>query len=275
MALRLCANLSYLFTERPLLDRFDAAARAGFSGVEIVRPYEAPAAALRGRLNDAGLRAVLINSAAGDWAAGERGLACLPGREAAFRDSVHRALDYADALGCGLIHLMAGIRPVAVAPERAAALYAVRLAWAAEQAHAAGIRLTIEAINPHDIPSYFLSSQGQAAAYVEAVGADRVGLQFDIYHCQRTEGDVSRRLAEFMPIIAHVQIADAPGRNEPGTGEIGWAHLFGRLRDLGYAGWIGCEYVPSTAGPASLAWRVRYGLSPAEAPRTPIPETRP
>lgn len=260
MALRFSANLNWLFTEQPFLGRFEAAARAGFRGVELLAPYEAPAQVVRERLDAAGLELVLINSPAGDRARGERGMACIPGREAAFRDSVHRALDYATTLGCPLVHLMAGAKPEDVPADTAAALYAVHLAWAAEQAHAAGIRLAIEAINHRDIPGYLLSTQEQAAALVQAIGPERVGLQFDLYHCQTAQGDVARRMEALLPLITHMQVADVPGRHEPGTGEIGWRYLFGRIEALGYAGWIGCEYGPEGDTVAGLAWRRRYGV---------------
>ncbi len=260
MALKLCANLAFLFTELPFLDRFEAAAKAGFAGVEMLSPYEFPANAIRERLDGAGLTQVLFNTYAGDRAGGERGMACIPGREAEFRDTVKRALDYAAVLDCKLVHLMAGVQPKDVAYDTAASLYAVQLAWAAEQAQAAGVRLAIEAINHHDVPGYFLRTQEQAAFIIAAIGADRVGLQFDIYHCQTAQGDVTRRLEAFMPIIAHMQVADVPGRHEPGTGEVGWEFLFRHIEALGYSGWIGCEYAPAGDTMAGLAWRQRYGV---------------
>jgi hydroxypyruvate isomerase len=259
VGLKLCANLNWLFTELPLLERFEAAASAGFKGVELLSPYQFPAQAIRARLESAGLEQVLINSNSGNRAAGERGLACIPGREGEFRASVSQALDYAATLGCKLIHLMAGVQPSDVSHDVATALYTVNLAWAAEQAEAAGVRLVIEAINQRDIPGYYLRTQEQAAAIIGAIGADLVGLQFDIYHCQTAQGDVTRRLEALMPIIAHMQVADVPGRGEPGTGEIGWEFIFGRIRQLGYNGWIGCEYQPKGDTTAGLAWRQRYG----------------
>lgn len=262
MAPRFCANLNFLFAELPFLDRFEAAAEAGFEGVEMLAPYEAPARVIRERLDGAGLRQVLLNTPAGDRARGERGMACIPGRAAEFREGVHRALDYAAALDCGLVHLMAGVQPEGVPYDTAAALYAIHLAWAAEQAQAAGVRLCIEAINHRDVPGYFLRTQEQAAAIIAAVGAGRVGLQFDLYHCQTAQGDVARRLEALMPLVAHIQVADVPGRHEPGTGEIGWEFLFGRIQALGYRGWIGCEYQPEGDTAAGLLWRRRYGVQP-------------
>ena len=173
---------------------------------------------------------------------------------------VRLALEYAAVLDCRLIHLMAGVVPGDVPYETAAALYAVNLAWAAEQAGAAGVRLAIEAINGRDIPGYFLRTQEQAAAVAAAIGPDKVGIQFDIYHCQTAQGDISRRLEALLPLIAHIQVADVPGRHEPGTGEIGWEFLFGRIRELGYEGWIGCEYQPRTETVPGLTWLDRFGV---------------
>jgi hydroxypyruvate isomerase len=257
---RFCANLGFLFAELPFLERFDAAARAGFTAVEYAAPYDYPAAELRTRLRDAGLIQVLINSPVGNRDAGERGMACVPGRAAAFRDGVLQALDYAAALDCRLIHLMAGVPPQGVSRDTALALYAANLAWAAEKALAAGVRLVIEPLNSRDAPGYLLATQEQGAAIVGAIGHDRLGLQFDIYHCQTAQGDVSRRLEALMPVIDHMQLADVPGRHEPGTGEIGWDYLFRRIDELGYAGWIGCEYNPGGDTLEGLAWRRRYGV---------------
>jgi len=257
---RFCANLSMMFNEVPFLDRFEAAAKAGFTAVEFLFPYEHPAAELRSRLQAHGLTQALFNAPPGDWAAGERGTAALPGREAEFREGVKRALDYAHALDCGLVHCMAGIAPPGVAPATLAARYAANIAWAAEQAEAAGVRLAIEPINHRDMPGYVLSTLAQAAAVVTAVGAGRVGIQFDIYHCQVTEGDITKRMEALMPLIAHMQIADVPARNEPGTGEIGWDFVFRRIDALGYRGWVGCEYRPAGDTVAGLAWRKNFNV---------------
>ena len=258
--MRLCANLSMMFNEVGFLDRFDAAAKAGFKGVEFLFPYDHDAREIRARLDGAGLQQVLFNGPPGDWAQGERGTASLPGRQAEFRDGIKRALEYASALGNKLVHVMAGIPGKDVKPVTAAAIYAANLAWAAEQAHAAGIKLVIEPINHRDMPGFHLNTMAQGAAVIEAIGADRVGLQFDAYHCQVTEGDVTKRLEAFMPVIAHIQIADVPARNEPGTGEIGWEFVFKRIDSLGYDGWVGCEYRPAGETKAGLAWRERYGV---------------
>ncbi len=257
---RLAANLSMMFNEVPFLDRFAAAAAQGFKGVEFLFPYDFPAADIRKRLDDTGLTQVLFNMPPGDWAQGERGLASLPGRQGEFRDGVKRALDYAAALDCQLIHCMAGIPPADLPFATAAALYAQNVAWAAEQAAAAGRRLCLEPINHRDMPGFHLNTMAQAAAVIASIGAAKVGLQFDIYHCQITEGDITKRMERHMPIIAHMQLADVPARNEPGTGEIGWPYIFRRIDELGYQGWVGCEYRPAGDTVAGLAWRRQFGV---------------
>jgi hydroxypyruvate isomerase len=256
---RLAANLSMMFNEVPFLDRFAAAGKAGFKAVEFLFPYEFPAAELRARLADAGLTQALFNAPPGDWGKGERGLASLPGRQQEFRDGIAKALEYATVLDCPIVHVMAGI-PTGVAPVTAAALYAANLAWAGEQALAAGKKLVIEPINHRDMPGYYLNTVEQGAAIVEAIGRDRLGLQFDIYHCQVTQGDVTKRLETLFPVVAHIQIADVPDRHEPGTGEIGWDYMFKRIDALGYAGWVGCEYRPAGDTVAGLAWRQQFGV---------------
>jgi hydroxypyruvate isomerase len=257
---RLAANLSMMFNEVAFLDRFAAAAQARFGAVEYLFPYEYPAAELRKRLDDNGLKQALFNAPPGDWAKGERGLASLPGRQAEFREGIARALDYAAALDCPFVHVMAGIPPAGTSPVTAASVYAANLAWAGEQALAAGKRLVIEPINHRDMPGFHLNTVEQGAAVIAAIGRDRLGLQFDIYHCQVTQGDVTKRLEALMPLVDHIQIADVPARNEPGTGEIGWEFVFRRIDALGYAGWVGCEYRPAGETVAGLAWRQRYGV---------------
>jgi hydroxypyruvate isomerase len=257
---RFAANLSMMFNELPFLDRFAAAAKCGFKGVEFLFPYEHPAAGIRQRLNDSGLTQALFNMPPGDWGKGERGLASLPGRQSEFRDGVKQALDYAGALDCKLVHCMAGIVPSGVSQVTAASVYAANLAWAAEHATAAGVKLVIEPINHRDMPGYFLNTQAQGAAVVEAIGRDRLGLQFDVYHVQTTEGDITKRMELHMPVIAHMQIADVPARNEPGTGEIGWAFVFRRMDELGYRGWVGCEYRPAGETVAGLGWREKFAV---------------
>ena len=258
---RLCANLKWLFTELPFLERFDAAARAGFTAVEYASPYEFTAADLRSRLNACGLKQVLFNTPAGDPAVGGgSGLACVPGQQDKFREGVQRALEYAGALDCALVHVMAGIQPTDTSYETAAAVYAANLFWAAEAAAGLGVKLVLESINQRDVPGFFLGTQEQGASVIEAMGRDRVGLQFDIYHCQVAQGDITRRMEKLMPVIAHMQLADAPGRNEPGTGEIAWDYVFRRIDELNYRGWIGCEYRPLGETALGLNWRNRFAL---------------
>jgi hydroxypyruvate isomerase len=257
---RLAANLSMMFNEIDFLDRFAAARKAGFEGVEFLFPYEFRPAEIRERLAGEGLTQVLFNMPPGNWAAGERGMASLPGRQSEFREAVKKALDYASVLECRQLHCMAGIVPPDVSQTTAAALYASNLAWAAEQAAPAGVKVVIEPINHRDMPGYFLNTQAQGAAIVDAIGRDRLGLQFDVYHVQITEGDITKRMEKYMPVIAHMQIADVPARNEPGTGEIGWAYVFRRMDELGYQGWVGCEYRPAGDTVAGLTWRAGFGL---------------
>ena len=251
---RFCANLTMMFNEHPFLDRFEAAAKAGFGAVEFLFPYDHPAADIQARLRDNGLEQVLFNMPPGDWAMGERGTAILPGRQAEFRDGVKRALDYAAVFGTKRLHCMAGLVPAGLAQGTAASLYAANLAWACEQAQAAGVLIVIEPINHRDMPGFFLNTTGQAAAVVEAIGRDRLAILFDIYHCQVTEGDVTTRLASLLPLVGHIQLADVPGRNEPGTGELNWAYIFQRVDALGYSGWIGCEYRPAGGTVDGLDW---------------------
>ena len=256
--LRFCANLSMMFNEVAFLDRFGAAAGQGFRGVEFLFPFEHAAKEIRQRLDDAGLEQVLFNAPPGDWAGGERGTASLPGRQAEFREGIHKALDYADVLGNRMVHVMAGIPPSGIRPGTAAAVYAANLAWAAEQASPRGVTLVIEPINHRDMPGFFLNTMAQGAAVVDAIGRDKLGLQFDVYHCQVTEGDVTTRMAALLPLIAHMQIADVPARHEPGTGEIGWEFVFREIERIGYGGWIGCEYRPAGETVSGLAWRDHY-----------------
>ena len=257
--MRLCANLSMMFNEVGFLDRFAAAAKAGFESVEFLFPYDYDTAEIRRRLDDTGLQLVLFNGPPGRWDAGERGTASLPGRQAEFQDGIRRAIDVAGTLGNRMIHVMAGI-PTGVDPVTAAATFAANLAWAAEQAAPAGIRLVIEPINHRDMPGFHLNTMAQGAAVCVALGPDRVGLQFDLYHCQITEGDVTKRMESLLPVIAHMQIADVPDRHEPGTGEIGWPYVFQRIDSIGYTGWVGCEYRPAGETVAGLAWRTRFSV---------------
>ncbi len=255
---KFAANLSMMFNEVPFLDRFAAARAAGFEAVEFLFPYEFPAAEIAQRLADNGLANVLFNAPPGDWNAGERGMACLPHRRAEFRDGIKRALDYAAALGCPRLHVMAGLAPAGVAGDTLLGCYAANLDFAAEECAKLGVKPVIEPINHRDIPGFFLNTTAQAKAVIEALGPERVGLQFDLYHCQITEGDVTRKAQDLLPYIAHMQVADTPGRNEPGTGEVRWDFVFDAIDAMGYRGWIGCEYRPRGETLAGLGWWQQY-----------------
>jgi hydroxypyruvate isomerase len=255
---RFAANLSMMFNEVPFLDRFALAAKAGFKGVEFLFPYEHPAAEIAARLKDNGLQQVLFNAPAGDFAKGERGMAAIPGKQAAFRDSIKIALEYANVLACPRLHIMAGLKPEGVAHDTLTAVYGANLAYAAEECAKAGVKPIIEPINHRDIPGFFLNTTDQAAAIIAAIGPEKLGLQFDLYHCQITEGDVVKRVEKHLPLIAHMQVADTPGRHEPGTGEVNWPFVFKTIDALGFRGWIGCEYRPAGETLAGLSWFAPY-----------------
>ena len=257
---RFSAHLSMLFTEHPFLDRFSAARAAGFEAVEYWSPYEYPAERLARELRRNGLRQALINLPPGDLAAGEQGLAALPGREDEFMQGVELALDYARALDCPCVHAMAG-RTEGADPERCWRTYVANLRLAAERAAREGRIVVIEAINPRDMPGYFLHRTPDAARAVAEVDHPGLGLLLDLYHCQIIEGDLTTRIRELMPIVRHIQIAGVPERHEPDMGEIHYPHLFALIDALGYAGWIGCEYHPVGDSRQGLAWleRERHG----------------
>jgi hydroxypyruvate isomerase len=259
---RLAANLTMMYTEHPFLDRYAAAARDGFSGVEFLFPYEFAAAELKSRLEEHGLTQALFNAPPGDWAAGERGIASLPGREGEFERGFDQALEYAAALGNRSLHVMAGlIRPE---QDRAAhrEAYLKNLAAAARAAASAGITVVIEPINTRDIPGFFLNRQDEAQAVCAEVGAANLKVQFDIYHCQIVEGDIAMKLQRDMAGIGHIQIAGVPDRHEPDLGELNYPYLFERIDALGYAGWIGCEYRPKAGTSAGLGWARPYLAKP-------------
>lgn len=248
------ANLSMLFTEVDFLDRFQAAANAGFRGVEYLFPYAYPAQDIRERLDAHGLTQVLHNLPAGDWAAGERGIACLPDRVDEFRAGVERAIEYAGTLGCRQVNCLAGIKPEHVSDFDAHRTLVDNLRFAADALAKAGILLLAEPINTRDIPGFFLNRTDQALAIFDEVGSDNLKLQYDIYHMQIMEGDIATTLARHQDRIAHVQLADNPGRHEPGTGELNYPFLFAHLDRLGYTGWIGCEYKPAAGTAEGLGW---------------------
>ena len=254
---RFAANLSMLFTEAPLLDRFERAARAGFAAVELQFPYEAPSEAQQQALFCNKQQLVLFNLPAGNWAAGERGIACLPDRVDEFRQGIDTALAYAAALGVPQLNCLAGIRPPQVPADTARQVLIDNLRYAALRLKAHGLKLLIEPINTHDIPGFFLHGTQQALDLITDVGADNLFLQYDVYHMQRMEGDLANTLAANLDKIAHIQIADNPGRHEPGTGEINFDFLFAHLDRIGYEGWVGCEYKPAATTEAGLDWRPR------------------
>jgi hydroxypyruvate isomerase len=256
---RFAANLTMLFNEVPFLDRFERAAKAGFEAVEFLFPYAVPAADIRARLADNGLKLVLHNLPAGDWDAGERGIACLPERRDEFRRGVGRALEYATALGVPQLNCLAGKAPAQVADATLRTTLVDNLRFAAAELGAAGLKLLVEPINHYDIPGFYLNRSAQALAILDEVGAGNAFLQYDIYHMQRTEGELAATLQRHLARIAHIQIADNPGRNEPGTGEINYPFLFRHLDRIGYKGWVGCEYKPAAATEAGLDWRKRLG----------------
>jgi hydroxypyruvate isomerase len=259
---RFAANLSLMYTEWAFPARFAAAAEDGFTGVECQFPYDWPAAELARCLRDAGLEQVLINAPPGSGS--ERGLACLPGREAEFRRSLlEQALPYAAALRCPRVHVMAGLVPAGA--ERAAlqATFIDNLAWAAREAAGAGVELMIEPLNARDVPGYFLHRQDEAHAIVAAVGAPNLSVQMDLYHCQIVEGDLSTKLRRHLdPVhptrVGHLQIASVPARHEPDEGELCFERLFELIDALGWAGWVGAEYRPRAATRDGLGWFQRW-----------------
>jgi len=252
MSLQFSANLSLLFNEHDFLDRFGAAARAGFKGVEFHFPYEHDKAVLAEVLLTSGVETALFNLPGGNWAGGERGIACLPSRKAEFQDGVGLAIEYAEALGCTRLNCLAGIPDGAQG--KAIDTLVDNLKFAAAVTQRAGIRLLLEPLNTRDNPGFLIATTTQAMQVIDAVGSKNLQLQYDIYHAQVMEGDLARTLETLLPHIGHIQIADNPGRHEPGTGEINFPFLFARLEQLGYAGWIGCEYKPSGQSEASFGW---------------------
>lgn len=258
---RFAANLSMMYTEVPFLDRFAAAARDGFDAVEYLFPYEHAPDDIASRLKAHGLTQALFNLPPGDWAQGERGLACTPGREAEFAASVQRALVYAEATGCKRLHAMAGLKPVSASEAQQRATYVANLKAAAAQLAPHGITLVIEPINPRDMPNFYLSHQQQAHDICAEVGAPNLQVQMDFYHCQIVEGDLSKRLQQHFAGVGHVQIAGVPDRHEPDGGEVNFPYLFDLLDELGYAGFVGCEYRPKAGTSEGLGWLRRYQAS--------------
>jgi hydroxypyruvate isomerase len=275
---RFAANLHYLFTEVPFLDRFVAAARAGFRAVEFQVPYDYPAAELRARLDAHGLRMVLFDAPMGDWNAGDRGLAAVPGREPEFRASLPQAAAYGEALGCDLVHVMAGVAGPGADLVRVEQVYIDNLRHAATFLQRHGMRVVIEPINrklgavaggstytTEGMHGYFLDHSAQARRILEQVGSENLFLHLDVYHMQMLEGHLAETLRAHLDLLRHVQIAGVPGRHEPDVGEINYPYLFDLLDELGYEGWVGCEYRPRGATAAGLGWARRYGIGTPDA----------
>ena len=254
------ANLSMMFTEVPFLDRFKAAADAGFRAVEFLLPYQYAAIEIAARLQENSLTQALFNLPPGDWEKGERGQGILPGREQAFADSLQLAISYAKALKCEQVHVMAGIAPHGVARETLNDIFISNLRHAAARLAQENIRALIEPINYYDIPGYFLNTQAQARDIIDSVGSDNLFLQQDLYHCQIMEGHLAQKIKDYRDIVCHYQIAGTPGRHEPDVGEINYPFLFDLIDELGYGGYIGCEYRPKGETCAGLGWAARYAI---------------
>jgi 2-dehydrotetronate isomerase len=254
---KFAANLTMMFNEVPFMERFAAAAAAGFKAVEFLFPYEHPAEEIARQLKATRLENVLFNMPPGDWAGGERGLASLPGREAEFRAGVEKAIAYAKVLGTPRLHVMAGLLPDEdsdAGRARHRATYIANLRHACAEAGRHGIDIMIEPINTRDMPGYFLGTQADAHAIREETGAGNLKVQMDIYHAQIVEGDIAMKIRRYLPHIGHMQIAGVPERNEPDTGELNYRYLFRLLDELGYEGWIGCEYRPAKGTVEGLGW---------------------
>ncbi len=252
------ANLSFLFNELPFLDRFAAAANAGFNAVEFMSPYEFPAEEIAANMRQHKLQNVLFNLPPGDWAAGERGIAILPGREKEFADGVAKAIAYAKALNCPRIHAMAGIAPAGAAKAMLRKTFISNLKYAATELAKNNLTFMIEPINNRDIPGYFLNTQAEAFAICQEVGAPNINMQMDIYHMQMMGEKLEENIRRYLPHVGHMQIANVPGRHEPDLGEINYAKIFDLIDELKYQGWIGCEYKPKTTTLEGLGWFEKY-----------------
>ncbi|MGB0223424.1 MULTISPECIES: 2-oxo-tetronate isomerase [unclassified Marinobacterium] len=257
--LNFAANLSFLFSDLPFLERFVAAKKAGFDSVEYLFPYDYPAEQIKDLLNESGLEQALFNASAGDWGAGERGLAALVGRESEFKASIEQAASYAEVLGNRRLHIMSGLADFS--DPKAFETYLNNLTWAADQLNLSGINVLIEPINSRDMPGYFLTTPEQAAEVIELANRTNLKMQFDLYHAQIMCGDLITRLERYWPLIDHMQIASVPDRNEPSSGEINYSYLFNWLDQKGYQGFIGCEYRPKTTTLEGLGWLSDYKRS--------------
>lgn len=255
---RFAANLTLLFNEVPFMDRFRAAAQAGFAGVEYLFPYDYDKDELAEALQAHRLQQVLHNLPAGNWNEGERGIGCHPDRVGEFQDGVGEAIEYATRLGCRQVNCLAGLVPKGVAPERLRTTFVSNLKFAALKLKEHGIRLLIEPINTRDMPGFYLTHTAQAVDIIREVGSDNLFVQYDIYHMQVMEGDLAPTIEKNLAHIAHMQLADNPGRHEPGTGEINYPFLFSFIDRIGYGGWIGCEYKPAKTTVEGLSWLQPY-----------------
>ena len=255
---KFCANLSMLYNEVDFLDRFDAAAKAGFKGVEYLFPYDFSKEQIVDKLEANSLTQVLHNLPAGDWAGGERGIAVLPDRVEEFQEGVAKAIDYATALGCKQVNCLAGITPPGVDADKVHDTFVANIKFAADKLKDAGIKLLVEAINTRDIPGFYVSGTQQTLDLIKASGSDNIFVQYDIYHMKIMEGDLAPTMEKHLAQIPHIQLADNPGRHEPGTGEINYPFLFEFLDKIGYDGWIGCEYKPKAGTDEGLGWAKSY-----------------
>jgi 2-dehydrotetronate isomerase len=273
---KFAANLSFLYQELPFLERVGAAARDGFKAVECLFPFDTVPKDLRAALAGHEVRIVLHNAPVGGadaasfasaWQRGERGTACIPGKAAEFRAGLLYALAYARAVGCPRVHVLSGIAPADMPPERLTDTLRANLRWAVKQAAQSDVTLMIEPLNTRDVPGYFLTSQAQAHAIVRDIDSQHLQVQMDLYHCQITEGDLAAKLRQYLPTgrVGHIQIAGVPGRHEPDVGEVNYPYLFGVLDELGYAGWVGCEYKPVGDTSAGLGWLSCYATAPNPA----------
>jgi 2-dehydrotetronate isomerase len=262
------ANLTMMYNEHGFLERFAAAARDGFRAVEFLFPYEHPAETIAVRLLENGLRQALFNAPPGDWQAGERGITALPGREAEFRAGFERALAYAQTLACPRIHCMAGVAPSGADRARMRATYVANLKWAAEKAAGEKVEVLIEPIAGRNVPGYFLEFQAEAHALAEEIGAPNLKILMDLFHCQVAEGDLTMKMRKYLgdgkaTRVGHFQIASVPERHEPDEGEVNYESLFALMDELGYAGWVGCEYKPRAGTSAGLEWLRKWHATPA------------
>jgi hydroxypyruvate isomerase len=257
---KFAANLSMMFNEVDFLDRFDAAAKAGFKGVEFLFPYDYPPEIIAERLEKNKLTLALFNLPPGDWSKGERGFAAIPGRQQAFMAAVETAIPYLKASKCKLIHAMAGLWPEGRDKLEALPTYVDNLRWAADRLAREGVTAIIEPINTRDIPGYYLNTPAQAMPIIAAVDRPNLRLQLDLYHLQIMRGDLAPTIRELAGMYPHIQIAGTPGRHEPDIGEINYPFLFDLLDEIGYDGWIGCEYRPKGDTVAGLGWAKRYGI---------------